>query len=260
MTQIIAFAGQKQSGKNTACNFILATYLAALGISKQSQINKEGKIEVSDLWGTHIPNHKFFVFQNYVIDNTFQIDIEPILVDLPIKQYGFADKLKEILINVFGLTYEQCYGTDQEKNQLTHLLWGNMPDIDFYNKYIYTDNFSNMSGREVMQYMGTNVFRKVFEPCWTSYLVNRIKKEQPEIALISDMRFPNEAEAIKNEGGFVVRLLRTKSGEDLHASETSLNDFEDFDAVIDNRTMSIEEQNETIYNTLKHLNIFPSFN
>ena len=28
MTQIIGFAGKKQSGKNTACNFILAAKLA----------------------------------------------------------------------------------------------------------------------------------------------------------------------------------------------------------------------------------------
>lgn len=252
MTQIIAFAGQKQSGKNTACNFILATYLSALGICKQSRINSQGKIEVSDLWGTSIPNHEFFVFQNYVIDNMFQIDIEPIIVDLPIKEYGFANKLKEILIDVLGLTHEQCYGTDEEKNQLTHLLWEDMPG--------HTNKSGYMTGREVMQYVGSDIFREIFEPCWTNYLVNRIKKEQPDIALISDMRFINEIKTIKNEGGFVVRLLRTKLGKDLHSSETSLNDFEDFDAIIDNRIMSIAEQNEAVYNTLKHLNIFPSFN
>lgn len=248
---LIGFCGSKQSGKNTACNFIMATHLFDLGVSKKTRLNKKGEIEVSDLWGDHIPNHEFFVFQNGIVDN-FQIDIKPILADLPIKVYGFADKLKEILMSVFDLTYEQCYGTDEEKNQRTHLLWEDMPDHVGY--------FGHMTGREAMQHIGTNIFRAIFESCWTQYLVNRIKQEKPEIALISDMRFPNEVKAIKNEGGFVVRLLRTKPGEDLHASETSLNNFEDFDAVIDNRTMSIAEQNEAIYNTLKHLNIFPSFN
>ena len=51
MTQIIGFAGKKQSGKNTACNFILALKLAELGICKTSRLSKNGEIEVTDILG-----------------------------------------------------------------------------------------------------------------------------------------------------------------------------------------------------------------
>ena len=44
MTQIIGFAGKKQSGKNTACNFILATKIAELGVSKGTRLNEGGEV------------------------------------------------------------------------------------------------------------------------------------------------------------------------------------------------------------------------
>jgi molybdopterin-guanine dinucleotide biosynthesis protein len=51
MTQILGFAGKKQSGKNTACNYILALKLAELGVSKNVRISQENKVEVTDIFG-----------------------------------------------------------------------------------------------------------------------------------------------------------------------------------------------------------------
>ena len=51
MTQIVGFAGKKQSGKNTACNFILAMKLAELGICRVSRLSEGGEIEVTDVLG-----------------------------------------------------------------------------------------------------------------------------------------------------------------------------------------------------------------
>ena len=42
MTQIVGFAGKKQSGKNTACNFVVAMKLAELGICKASRMSDDG--------------------------------------------------------------------------------------------------------------------------------------------------------------------------------------------------------------------------
>ena len=44
MTQIIGFAGRKQSGKDTACNFILAAKIAELGVSKSTRLTNTGEI------------------------------------------------------------------------------------------------------------------------------------------------------------------------------------------------------------------------
>jgi hypothetical protein len=44
--------------------------------------------------------------------------------------------------------------------------------------------------------------------------------------VISDVRFPNEAEAITNAGGAVIRISRPGAGEgDSHASETPLPNY-----------------------------------
>ena len=62
--------------------------------------------------------------------------------------------------------------------------------------------------------------------------------------IITDVRFPNEAKAIKDRGGIVIRVNRTYYTEDkkyiigydpfeTHPSETALDDYE-FDYVIEN--------------------------
>ena len=54
-----------------------------------------------------------------------------------------------------------------------------------------------------------------------SNTIKRINTEQTELAIISDVRFPNEVEAITKEGGVVVKLTRNPF-KDKHASETAL--------------------------------------
>ena len=60
-----------------------------------------------------------------------------------------------------------------------------------------------------------------------------------------DVRFPNEAKAIKKAGGKVIRFTRSPH-DDVHASETALQDYDGFDCVIDNANMSIDETNKAI--------------
>lgn len=53
--------------------------------------------------------------------------------------------------------------------------------------------------------------------------------------LVTDVRFPNEATAIKERGGMLIRINR---GGDVthgqHPSETALDDYAEWDVVIDN--------------------------
>ncbi|NMC62387.1 MAG: hypothetical protein GYA55_04395, partial [SAR324 cluster bacterium] len=44
-------------------------------------------------------------------------------------QCSFADTLKDFCIETLGLTYEQCYGTDEQKNSSTKYLWENVGDL-----------------------------------------------------------------------------------------------------------------------------------
>jgi hypothetical protein len=165
-----------------------------------------------------------------------------------IKNYSFADPLKVICHSLFGLTKEQCWGTDAEKNTIVpHLLWENMLGVTT-NPYMLSigavdigcktfdveyHDAGPMTARELLQFFGTNVMRKMYAPVWVNATINKIKQEGSLRSVISDVRFPDEADAIKKAGGKLIKLTRSVS-KDSHPSETALNDYTNFDYVIDN--------------------------
>jgi len=186
---IIAFAGRKQSGKTSSCEFVKNIF------------------ETSNLGQSKI--------------------------------YNFADPLKQVCIDILGLTYDQCYGTDENKNEFVDCYW---PGID-----------EQMTAREVMQHLGTDMFRRLQENVWSAATIRLIEKEKPDIALIADCRFPNEVDAVKKAGGIVIKLNRNLY-ESTHTSEIALDDNlydqSNFDLVIDNQDSNLSKKNKTIYNFL----------
>jgi hypothetical protein len=96
-----------------------------------------------------------------------------------------------------------------------------------------------------MQLIGTDLFRKLKRNVWAEATLNKILKEQPRIAIITDCRFPNEVQEIKNNGGKVIRLTKQISDAE-HDSETILDkhryDWSNFDHIIENQSMSIFDQ------------------
>jgi len=171
------------------------------------------------------------------------------------KIYSFADPLKQdICINILGLTYEQCYGSDEHKNTLTGIMWEDMPD--------YNESFSvsgRMSARQIMEHVGTNVFRKMKTNVWVDATINKIKKEDVDLAIIADCRFPNEVESIQNAGGYVIRLGLDPFGSE-SKSESALDkdvyDWNKFDLVIENTGMNLDEKNNIILQFLSDKGIF----
>jgi hypothetical protein len=193
---IIAFAGRKQSGKTSACEYISKIF------TKKAQLNSA--------------------------------------------IYNFADPLKKMCIEIFGFTHEQCYGSDEHKNQYVNCNW--------------PDSGQPMSAREVMQYVGTNVFRKMQHNVWADATIRKIQDENLPLSLIADCRFPNEVEAVKKAGGLVIKLNRNLYNSQ-HESETALDDGiydrSNFDLVIDNSNMKIEKTHEFIYDYLRMQGIIP---
>lgn len=106
-----------------------------------------------------------------------------------------------------------------------------------YNKAIETYGYTEAKQmypevRRLLQVFGTEVGREMFgENFWVDICLNNIHSFH---AVISDVRFPNEADSIKERGGVIWRINRP----DLqpvtrHSSETSMDNY-GFDAVIDN--------------------------
>lgn len=247
MTKIIAFAHKKQSGKSSSCNF-LADYI-------RSRYNNN-----TSFYGTEL------------------LELEPNLC--PVKIYSFADKLKQFAVECLGLTEAQAYGEDVDKNSLTHLKWEDMPGVittgflarashpannwvqDAFRRANITvidgHDWENvnykprfMTAREVLQFFGTGICRKMYSNIWVDACLRQIKKDNCVFALIADCRFKNEGSAVQAEGGKVVDFTRCPFPEDKHQSEVDLDGFK-FDAIIDNKNLTLREKNEEILLLTKH--------
>tara|TARA_R100001163_G_C5065372_1_gene203317 strand:- start:109 stop:951 length:843 start_codon:yes stop_codon:yes gene_type:complete len=266
MTQIIAFAGKKQSGKNTACNFILAMKLSELGICKVSRLTDDGQIEVTDIFGENPTGEKFFPFKDphVNVDSLFDNELRHF-----VKIYALADTLKEMAVKILGLSEEQVFGSDEDKNSKTSLKWEDMPGVISPSELkkkgfdkaqaaelgLLVHAKGKMTAREVLQYVGTDIFRKMNHNVWLDSFVAKVESDGSELALVSDVRFENEIEGIQKRGGFVIGLSRDiYNGKDDHSSESELNTaLDNCDALINNSDITIPEQNEKIYYALEHL-------
>jgi hypothetical protein len=179
-----------------------------------------------------------------------------------IKTYSFADPLKRnICIDLLGLTEQQCYGSDEDKNSLTNVRWENMPNYDI--SWTYDSGYDPsgfMTARQVMEFVGTRIFRKMKDNIWVEATLNEIKKDNADIAFLLDNRFPNEVDAVLNTGGFVIRLARDPFrswAEPEVALDPIKYDWTKFSCIIDNQDCTIDEKNYLIKRFLINQGILP---
>lgn len=174
----------------------------------------------------------------------------------------FAEKLKQVASLLTGIPREKF--EDQEfKKSLLGPEWNIM--LDHYSgadpvKY-HGKQESPMTVRLFLQKLGTEAIRNgVHTNAWVNALMseykpNRVMKSDGPASwyeegtefpnwIITDCRFPNEAQAIREKGGLVIRVNRGTANSVLrgdgmwvqqqgHPSETSLDDYT-FDYVLDN--------------------------
>ena len=114
-------------------------------------------------------------------------------------QLSFASSLKDAVANVFGWDREQLEGRTQESRE-----WREEVD-SYWSKRL---SMPTLTPRWVLQHWGTELARKNFhDDIWVASLENKINKADTSI-VISDCRFPNEIQAIRDLGGYVIRVQR----------------------------------------------------
>lgn len=236
---IIGISGKKQAGKTTVANIIHGEILKSKELIIDYNINDNGKLLINTTnstgkegWGEFDVERKDEQFIEYAHYNMWPY----------VKLYNFADSLKDMCINLFGFTYEQAYGTNDQKNQtLKHIRWEDMPKVRASKRKPVKRG--KITAREFMQFFGTDIMRKIHNNVWANACLNKITKEGSDLAIIADVRFPNEVEAITKAGGKVLRLERNVH-EDSHDSETALDvdnyDHSNFWRVLDNGEMTIQ--------------------
>jgi hypothetical protein len=140
-----------------------------------------------------------------------------------IESGALADPIKEFLYKNLFIEKEWCYGTDAQKNTLTIYDWADMfKEIqDANNKYQ-----GKMTAREVMQVFGTDICRRCFGPdIWLHAMKRRIDRSNADWFWITDIRFVNEVNVVRNVwGGQVWNIDGPQRGEesskkDAHPSE-----------------------------------------
>jgi hypothetical protein len=147
---------------------------------------------------------------------------------------------------IIGIGYKARHG----KNTAARAMALHAARRNFYVKeYAFADalkSFARVLGmREkngsLLQVLGTEVFRSIDPDIWVRVLLDTVNEQQPDIAVITDMRYPNEALAIRNAGGFLVNVLRLNEDgtpwvsldrSATHLSETSLDTWTDWDSKI----------------------------
>ena len=111
---------------------------------------------------------------------------------------SFAATLKDAVSAVFGWDRDMLEGRTRSSRA-----WREEPD----------EWWSQRLGREItprwiLQYWGTEVCRRGFDDdIWIASLENKLRNS-PDDVVISDCRFPNEIEAIRAQGGHVIRVVR----------------------------------------------------
>lgn len=137
--------------------------------------------------------------------------------------YSFAGPLKRAVFETFGV------GTHTRKTQIVPVRWENTP--------FWTQGRGGyMTYRELLQEFGM-LFRRRNQRHWIDLLLNAAD-DPCDTVVIDDLRFPNEADAIRETGGIVIRLTRRGGEVPEHISETALDDYKHFALVVPDVSVS----------------------
>lgn len=139
----------------------------------------------------------------------------------------------------FADVLADCFKRDRRRILITHYA-----DLLKYilRQYCDWDGQKDEHGRQLLQYVGTNIFRnKVDENYWVDFLISMLQTLGSwwDVVIIPDARFPNEitrmAQAFPTRSILVQREFESalSRAEASHESETALDGF-DFDFYIDN--------------------------
>lgn len=251
MGKVLVFCGSKGSGKTSAANFVAAYYLGKAGLLSEYAITQEGTLDVKVKYrksdGTEGVSEAFAEFDLRRKDYEF-VQYAERMIYPHVKLYSFADMLKAATSKIFGLDIQVLYGTEEDKNQPTHIHWRNMEKLF----PIKQPSSGFMTHREVLQFFGTNICRAIQPDCWVKALFDSISQYDSKLSIVDDCRFPNEVLSSQECGAQTIWLKR-RIDDDNHASETALQSLSDkqFSCVIDNQNMTIAEKNEAIFQALK---------
>jgi hypothetical protein len=191
----------------------------------------------------------------------------------------FATKVKEIATLITGIPIEKFEDQDFKKGYLNDNwnkeIFENKTSLDKNNNAYNKSIVKPMTVREMLQIIGTEAMRNnLHQDTWVNALMCGYIKSNDKLIrttedlleeweegeypnwIITDLRFPNEYEAIKSREGITIRVVRPddkKVSSDLHPSETALDNHQfDYEIVNDG---TIEDLIDKVEKMLNHFNL-----
>ena len=145
---------------------------------------------------------------------------ETLAVDgLTSRELSFAEPLKRVVHIVFGVPME--WMQDGDKTEPTCVRWEDLPD--FY-RFYYPGKTGCLNVRELLQIVGTDLFRERFyRHVWIDVAQREFRESKQDVVIITDCRFEDEAAFICAERGEVWAVHgKEYEKQDLHISEKSV--------------------------------------
>ena len=162
------------------------------------------------------------------------------------KRIAFGDLLKQETANAFNFPLDLCYS---QEGKLTRFrisrLYENVVRAQgpilgaaFYKAFANPDKLGRnrapkVSVRELLQFYGGNRVQVADKNYWVGAVANALSDlyapPQEPMAIIDDVRFPNEANFVKDNDGILIRIEPYDVWEPgpyaQHISETALDDY-----------------------------------
>jgi hypothetical protein len=129
-------------------------------------------------------------------------------------QHGFqrisiAEPLKRIAQDVYGLEHRHVFGSQNDKAE-------ELPDVQ-------SANGKPRTPRQILEWLGTEGFRSIDPDTWVKLAMRRADAflDDGVSVVITDTRFENEFEAVKQRGGeiWVIRKVGGRQETSNHASD-----------------------------------------
>lgn len=126
-----------------------------------------------------------------------------------IRKLSFASPIKYGLVELFGFP-DVSYFEDRVKKETVHI------------------EYSNKTPRQLMQWMGSDIFRnQVSDRHWNQIMRRKIetimKNHTADLIMVTDVRFPDEVELIKELGGRVF-YIDSDQRNNLHSKGTHISE------------------------------------
>ena len=169
------------------------------------------------------------------------MNMKPIIIGFSGKYKSGKDTMTSILSDYFKEQGKEPIHLKfaQRLKEVTSVLTGTSVDDNFSDegKAKLVPSLGHTLGR-LQQIVGTVLRENICPDIWVKVVTDQILPDSNKVYIISDVRFPNEARELQKLGGKVIRLNRKTDSNDgrdpKHISETALDDYPDFDLIVDN--------------------------